>query len=390
MGLPTAILFAESGHTIVGIDSNEELVKDLKNQTFEHEEKDVNSMLKRVTADGRLTFSHEVSAADLHVICVPTPFKKTVDDEASADMTMVWSVVQSICDVMTDQSAIVIESTCPIGTSKAISEYVFSRLGYEITVGYSPERVLPGSTLNELRSNYRLVGLPPSGKYRDLIIKLYCDVCDSSKVSVCLPEEAELAKLMENAFRFVNIGFANEMADLIRSYNLSPSRLIQLANLHPRVSILEPGIGVGGHCIPVDPLFLVSNQQKTPITIKTAVQINEQTKSQVSQVIQKKITAYQPSRINWYGLAYKPNVGDFRESPSLQILREVALLNPSIDFYVYEPFFKGQLASLKLGPNVRLGSFNDEPLGSYYVVAVNHDYFESCFNGIPIFDVRSW
>ncbi|OGF56230.1 MAG: UDP-N-acetyl-D-mannosaminuronic acid dehydrogenase [Candidatus Firestonebacteria bacterium RIFOXYC2_FULL_39_67] len=317
IGLPTAALIASSGHNVLGVDINKKIISKIKTGKAHIDEPDLDSVVKRVVRSKALTVSIEPRFSDVFLIAVPTPFKRG----NKPDLSFVEAAIDSILPYIRKGNTIILESTCPVGTTEKLIVLKLKEKGFDIDkdvyIAYCPERVLPGQILRELVSNDRIVGginNISSGR-----IKEFYRTFVKGEVFTTNARTAELAKLAENSFRDVNIAFSNELSMICKHMNIDSSELIQLTNRHPRVKILNPGPGVGGHCIAVDPWFIVNSAPKQAKLIKMAREVNNSKVDWVVKDIIENITKYNKPIVGIFGLTYKQDVGDLRESPSLEI-----------------------------------------------------------------------
>jgi UDP-N-acetyl-D-mannosaminuronic acid dehydrogenase len=330
IGLPTATLFANSGLAVHGVDINQKAI-DLINRGRAHfGEPNLDDMLSAVVAAGRLKASRAPEPADAFILAVPTPFK----GDHEPDLKYVEAAAKSIATVLRSGNLIILESTSPVGTTELVREWCaaarpdlkFAGDGIaspDVHLAYCPERVLPGRILEELVSNARVIGgLTPA--CAEMALKLYRTIV-KGECKVTNARTAEMAKLSENAFRDVNIAFANELSVICDNLNINVWELIGITNLHPRVQILEPGPGVGGHCIAVDPWFIVSRSPQDARLIRAARNVNDSKPHYVVAKIEKAALDLKAKpTIACFGLSYKPDVDDLRESPSIEIVEQLA------------------------------------------------------------------
>lgn len=328
IGLPTAALLASKGYKVTGIDMNE-VVVDLVNKGEIHiYEPDLENLVKTTVSSGHLKASKFNTLSDIYIICVPTPVSDTINGVPSPDIDSVISAVLGLVPLLKAGDLLILESTCPVGTTERV-EKVLSERGVrtnEIHIAYCPERVLPGRILTELIENDRIVG-GLNEVATNLASNFYLNFVEG-KVLKTSSRTAELCKLTENSFRDVNIAFANELSLICDQKNIDVWELIKLANLHPRVNILNPGPGVGGHCIAVDPWFIVSEDPKNAQLILKARQINDYKPSWVIEKIKAAAAAVASEKnirptIACFGLSFKPDIDDLRGSPALQIAIEL-------------------------------------------------------------------
>lgn len=321
VGLPTAAVLASSGYPVYGYDADEELRTDLRERNLAFDERDLERFVDRALDDG-LTVVEEAQEANFHMICVPTPYDMDLD---RTDLSYVEATGKTITELLRPDDTVVLSSTVPPGTTAGRLRSTLESSGLsaseDFLLGYSPETVLPGNTLTELRENDRLVGTV-DGRPPARIVALY-DAFVSGDIKTTDATSAEFVKLIQNAYRDVNIAFANEIAKLAHEFGIDSRGSIELANDHPRVDILNPGPGVGGHCIPIDPLFLGHNND-IPMLIETARAINdgmaEFVVDLVSEGLQDDISG---ATVTLLGVAYKGGVGDTRESPALTIIQQL-------------------------------------------------------------------
>jgi UDP-N-acetyl-D-mannosaminuronic acid dehydrogenase len=342
IGLPTAAILAESGHEVVGYDVDRERVAALAAGEIPCVESGVHDLVRRVLQSGRLHPSPRPYPADAFIICVPTP---TI--EHRADLRAVESAFSAIAPLLAEGNLIVVESTVPPGSTLAIAERVLQPLGRDLDdvhLAHCPERVLPGRIVEELYRNDRIVG----GRRTidaEIARSIYASFA-RGKIHLTDLVTAETVKVVENAYRAVNIAFANELAILAGTLGVDPWETIELANCHPRVNILAPGPGVGGHCIPVDPQFLAEADPFATELIQTARRVNERMPHVVVRQIREMVPARSGAKITLLGAAYKADVDDARETPSLVVER--LLRESGYDVLVYDPLvsrYQGKLTA---------------------------------------------
>ncbi len=329
VGLPTAATLAARGVPVHGVDIRPEIVELINSGRAHIVEPDLDIVLHSVVRTGMLKASTKAAPADAFIIAVPTPIWK--DNEP--DMRAVEGALASVAPVLAAGNLIVIESTSPVGTTKKAAAQLRAMrpdLSYpdtqpessDVLMAYCPERVLPGNTLRELTDNARLVG-GLDRRSAERAHELY-SIFAKGPIHKTDAPVAEMVKIAENAFRDVNIAFANELSMLCEAADVDPWRVIELANLHPRVNILQPGPGVGGHCIPIDPWFIVHAQPELAKLIRTGREVNRRKQAAVYRRIREAADRFRNPRIALLGLAYKPNVDDLRESPAVAIAEELA------------------------------------------------------------------
>lgn len=321
VGLPTAAVLANSGYEVSGFDTDPNWRTKLEDRTFDIEEPDLDRFVRRALNDGLRVLSEPVTA-DFHIICVPTPYDRDLD---RTDLSYVEAAAQGIAATLREGDAVVLSSTVPPGTTAGPVQSMLEQSGLSATVdfllGYSPETVLPGNTLTELRENDRIVGTV-GGRPADRVVALY-DSFISGDIRTADATTAEFVKLIQNAYRDVNIAFANEVAKLAHEFGIASRSAIALANNHPRVDILDPGPGVGGHCIPIDPLFL-RHGNDIPILVETARKVNDGMVGFVAELLTAALDDLKGATVTLLGVAYKGGVADTRLSPALALAARLA------------------------------------------------------------------
>lgn len=340
IGLPTALIFAKSGIKIVGTDINEELVNDLCNGKLTFEELGLDDLYLSALKNN-IKFTTEYQKCNTYIIAVPTPYIK---ETKKLDPKYVISALNSVIDVCEKGSIIIIESTITPGSiDRYIRPALIERglkIGEDIHIVHAPERIIPGNMIYELEHNSRTIGVDDF-EIGLKVKELYSSFC-KGEIIVTDIRSAEMSKVVENTYRDVNIAFANELAKICRSDNMDVYEIIRIANKHPRVNILQPGPGVGGHCISVDPWFLVGDYPGLANIILTARNINDSMPEFVLErihYIMKQNNMNDVNRVGLYGLTYKENVDDVRESPTLQLL-ELMEKHLAPPLKVYDPYVK--------------------------------------------------
>lgn len=332
IGLPTAAILANVGWNVTGVDVNQDLVNNINKGLVSFNEKGLKEILKEVVDEGYLQASITPSYADYFIISVPTP----ITDEKKADLSYVIEAINTIIPFLRINNTIIIESTIP---PKTIDNFIVPLInatgfspGIDIFIAHCPERVLPGNLLEELINNTRIIG-GINQESTQRAVEIYKSFVKSDIIETNALN-AEMSKLMENAYRDVNIAFANELVKISETLSIDALEVIKLANLHPRVNILAPGPGVGGHCIAVDPYFIIEKAPKQTALIAAAREVNNSMPEFVIEQI-KKMLPLQSEKISILGLSYKGNVGDIRESPAVSILEKLMKLGYKIS--VYDP-----------------------------------------------------
>jgi UDP-N-acetyl-D-mannosaminuronic acid dehydrogenase len=339
IGLPTAALLASRGIQVHGVDVQENVVNTINEGNIHIIEPELDILVRASVDTKRLRASLTAEAADVYIIAVPTPFKQIDEKDYPVPcIDYVLQATESIAEYIQDGNLIIIESTSPVGTTEKVAQKLEEKNVdlSKIFLAYCPERVLPGHVIKELIENDRIIG----GINQDSTDKAenFYKSFVTGKIHKTSCRLAEMAKLTENAYRDVNIAFANELSMICDTLNLEVNELINLANCHPRVNVLKPGCGVGGHCIAVDPWFIVDSDPANSRTIRTAREVNDY---KSLWVIEKIKSAYRGIGIErpavaLCGLSFKPDIDDLRTSPALKIVQ--ALTNETdVDFLIVEP-----------------------------------------------------
>lgn len=376
---------ANSGVNVTGIDVNAENVARINRGEITIVEPGLEPQLKQALEAGSFRASTEYVHADAYIIAVPTPF--TAD--YNVDMKYIFAVADSIAPLLKGNELIILESTSPPQTTRKMAERILKQRSDLVTDGaenpndlpvvyfaHCPERILPGNAMEELVSNDRIIGGMTSEATRRAT-DIYRSFCEGE----LLPTDAvtaEMAKLTENSFRDVNIAFANELSLICENLGIDVWELIELANHHPRVNILQPGPGVGGHCIAVDPWFIVAADPENSRLIRSAREVNDGKPTWVLEKISEAVAATKTDKIAVLGLSFKPNIDDLRTSPALSIAEEFAKSHPAVNVLAVEPNISALPANLNELPNVALTEL-DTALSTAEVIVllVDHDEFTS-------------
>ena len=324
IGLPTALMLASKGNSVVGTDYNKQLVETLNTGKTTFEEEGLETLFLDAVAEN-IKFTTEYESSDMYIVTVPTPYEK---DNKQIDPSFVISAVEAVMNNCKKGAIVVIESTVSPGTiDKFVRPIIKSKnfkIGEDIHLVHAPERILPGNMIHELKHNSRTIGAD-SIEIGEKVKAIYQTFCEAEIVVTDI-RTAEMTKVVENTFRDINIAFANELTKICRSDDMDVHEIIKIANMHPRVNILNPGPGVGGHCISVDPWFLVGDYPGLANIILTAREINDSMPEFVLErihTIMKEHNMKDLSRVGLYGLTYKQDVDDVRESPTLQLLENM-------------------------------------------------------------------
>jgi UDP-N-acetyl-D-mannosaminuronic acid dehydrogenase len=326
IGLPTAAVVASTGIETVGVDTNPKIVNTVNQGKIHIIEPELETVVKEVVNNGRLRATTIVEKADAFFIVVPTPFKQNHE----ADISYVEAATMSVIPYLQEGNLFVIESTSPVMTTEKMANLIFSErpeLKDKISIAYCPERVLPGNVLHELKHNDRVIGGIDESSTKEAIA--FYSQFVKGKLHPTNARTAEMCKLVENSSRDVQIAFANELSIICEKAGINIWELIRLANKHPRVNILQPGCGVGGHCIAIDPWFIVSDFPEQAQLIKRAREINDYKADWcVNRILEEcrkfEILHDKAPVVACMGLAFKPNIDDLRESPALYITTRVS------------------------------------------------------------------
>lgn len=369
IGLPTASTFATSGVKVIGVDVNQKVVNSLQNGEVHIYEPGLRTLVQAAVQSGNLAIADHPEEADAFIIAVPTPFY----DEKKADLTYVKSAAQSIVPYLRKGNLVVLESTSPPLTTIDVLIPILEKSGLhagdDFYVAYSPERVLPGQILRELIENARVIGGIDEKSAQ--IGKALYQTFVKGEIITTTATTAEMVKLMENTYRDVNIAIANEFARLADRFGVDVWEAIEIANLHPRVNILRPGPGVGGHCISVDPWFLVEAAPDITPLIRTARLVNDSQPDHVVDLIKRVLGGLENKKVSVLGLAYKPDVDDLRESPAVEVAHKLAESGARVT--AFEPFKPDFIV-----PRVLMATTLEEAVkqAEIIVLLVNHTEFK--------------
>lgn len=388
IGLPTAAVLASVGHNVIGVDVDAHVVETVNRGETHIVEPDLDGLVGSAVSSGRLRATQTPEEADAFLIAVPTPFK----DSKQPDLIYIESAARAIAPKLRKGDLVILESTSPVGATEKLSGWLaeerpdlrFPRLGStdpaDIHLAYCPERVLPGSTVTELVKNDRVIGgMTPDCAARaralyQTFVRGECVLTDA--------RTAEMTKLTENSFRDVNIAFANELSLICDELNINVWELITLANRHPRVNILKPGPGVGGHCIAVDPWFIVDSAPESARLIRTAREVND---GKPHWVLDKVAQAIEATRtrlgrevtVACLGLAFKPDIDDLRESPALEVAHAIIRAAKN-EVLVVEPYIDALPPVLSTHDNAKLvGTDAALAQADLLVLLVDHAQFKT-------------
>lgn len=380
IGLPTAVAFANNGWDVTGVDVSDRTVDMINRGELPFVEAGLEEALAEAVEASRLRAQRTTPDSDVFVVAVPTPFK----GDHEADLAYIEAAADGIAPTLKGGELVVLESTSPPGVTEGMAKRILDArpdLSLDGEAGrpivyfaHAPERVLPGRIMVELVENDRIVGglTEEAGERARDLYKTFCD----GEISVTDAKTAEMAKLTENAFRDVNIAFANELSLIADDLGIDVWELIELANKHPRVNVLQPGPGVGGHCIAVDPWFIVSADPDNANLIRTAREVNDSKPSWVVKQVEEAMEAKPGELVALFGLAFKPNIDDLRQSPALEIAERLVSENPTTEFLVVEPNISELPPSLSALPNATLAEMGDAvDEAGVLVVLVHHAQF---------------
>ena len=387
IGLPTSVVIARAGIEVVGVDVKQETVDAVSRGRCPIEEPELPAALAELVAQKRIRAQASPTPADVFIIAVPTPFTGGY----KPDLSYVEAATRAIAPALRAGNLVIVESTIPVGATEQVARWLEelrpdlaasernSDRAPDVLVAHCPERVLPGQMLRELVENDRIIGgvCPASGLAGQAFYQRFV----TGKCLVTDSRTAELCKLAENSFRDVNIAFANELADICDDFDINVWELVPLANHHPRVNILNPGPGVGGHCIAVDPWFIVSALGEKARLIREARWINSARPRQVVKRILQSVDEGGVASIGLFGMAYKPNVDDMRESPSIEVVeflaKELALQRRSIDLRIAEPYAKDLPHEIRNAAMVRKTTTDEALSADLLVMLTDHAEFRA-------------
>ncbi|MHA1714090.1 MAG: nucleotide sugar dehydrogenase [Promethearchaeota archaeon] len=366
IGLPTACMFATSGYRVHGVDVNQDVIDQLNSGNSHVEEPGMNTLLKKAMDSGNLKFSNTPINADGFVICVPTP----INAEKKANLDYVISASKSIAPFLSDGSLVILESTVPPGTCrdvvKPILESSGRTVGKDVFLAYCPERVIPGNIIKEIVENDRIVGGIDEQSIKKA--KMLYSSFVKGKIYETDATSAEMIKLMENTYRDVNIALANEFAMIGEKVGINIWNAIYLANKHPRVNIHLPGPGVGGHCIPIVPWFIVEKARECTPLIQAARRINDNMPRKILEYLRNMVDLTSKPVITIWGVAFKPNTDDASFSPATTIIH--LLMAEGAIVKAHDPLVKKYTVPLL---DLHESTKNSECI----VIVANHDYYKS-------------
>ena len=369
IGLPTALMMASHGVEVIGTDYNKELVATLNSGKTTFKEKGLDELFQAALANG-IKFTTEYQTTDTYIVSVPTPYDKF---SKHVDASYVVAAVKDVMKVCPTGATVVVESTVSPGT---IDKYVRPVVDKDINLVHAPERIIPGNMVYELLHNNRTIGAD-SREVGEKVKKYYASFCQGEIVVTDI-RTAEMTKVVENTYRAVNIAFANELSRICRHDNMDVYEIIRICNMHPRVNILQPGPGVGGHCISVDPWFLVGDYPQLAKVIDESMKTNDSQPVFVLEriyEIMKQNNIIDSQRVGLYGITYKENVDDVRESPTLQLL-DIQKRHLAQPLKTFDPFFTDKT----IVPNQILDFDQFLKEVDMVVIMVKHDHIKQNFD----------
>ena len=389
VGLPTAAVLASRGVEVIGVDVDSARVDAVNSGRSPFDEPGLDSLVADAVSSGTLTAQFKPAPADAFIVAVPTPTRP----DRSPDLTYVQTAVDSLGPVLSKGTLVLVESTCPVGTTEKVGASLASARpdltfphssgeGSDIRVAYCAERILPGNALEELTANDRVIGgvSPACAAAAKRLYGVFVEgVCHITNVRT-----AELAKLAENAYRDVNVAFANEMSLVSRAFGIEPWELVALANRHPRVEILNPGPGVGGHCIPVDPWFIADAMPHLTPLIQTARLVNDGMPEVIADNVIAECEGLDNPVVACLGLTYKADTADLRESPAIEVVKELQRRKKG-RILVVEPYVSELPLEVSTCGNIELVGLEDGLSAADVVVLLtDHSMFAE------IRSVRRW
>jgi UDP-N-acetyl-D-mannosaminuronic acid dehydrogenase len=403
IGLPTASIFATKGKKVLGVDVVPSVVETINAGKIHIEEPDLDVLVRAAVRSGNLRADIRPARATTYIIAVPTPFHHTGAQDKKPDLSYVESATRSLAPVVSAGVLVILESTSPVGTTEKVRDWLLdelrrvrsaeaSALAVTLHFAHCPERILPGQMLKELVANDRIAGglTPEAAQAAKELYRTFC----TGEIFLTDARTAEMAKLTENSFRDVNIAFANELSLICEKLDINVWELIRLANRHPRVKILQPGPGVGGHCVAVDPWFIVDAAPDEARLIRTAREVNDSKPARVLAWIRRAAAKFPQPVIACLGLAFKADVDDLRESPAVGIVEQLAR-NFSGEILAVEPHIKTLPAALAAGGKVILtDAASALARANVVVLLVNHRQFGEIdrqkLDGKAVIDTRGY
>ena len=388
IGMPTACMLANNGYEVIGVEIDSKIINKLNSGRLHIDEPDLKEIFLKAYKDKKIKVMAELEKSDVYIIAVQTP----LNNQKKANLSYVISATNMIKNYISNGCLVILESTSPPGTTRNIVGNIIYRntglkAGRDYYLAFCPERVLPGKIVYEMVNNDRIIGgiNKESAKKAEMLYRSFV----KGKIITTALEVAEFVKLAENTFRDVNIAFSNELAIICEKYGINVWEVIQFANLHPRVNILNPGPGVGGHCIPIDPWFILENVDVRDTLIEKSRYINDKVPFIISDKIANILVGYKKSKVTIFGVSYKENIGDTRESPAIVIYNE--LIKKGINVSVYDPLvsqFKYLLSSLE--DSLKYSDLLLLFVGHEKFKEINLEKISSLMRNKNIFDTRNF
>ncbi|HTB63822.1 MAG TPA: UDP-N-acetyl-D-mannosamine dehydrogenase [Opitutales bacterium] len=403
IGLPTASIFATRGKKVLGVDVAPTVVETINAGRIHIQEPDLDVLVRAAVQSGNLRADHRPAPAGTYIIAVPTPFRKDAQHHKTPDLSYVEQATRSLAAFVPANALIILESTSPVGTTEKVRDWLLEELhriraseavaiGATLRFAHCPERILPGQMLKELVANDRIAGglTPDAAQSAKTLYRIFC----TGEIFLTDARTAEMAKLTENSFRDVNIAFANELSLICEKLDIDVWELIRLANRHPRVKILQPGPGVGGHCIAVDPWFIVDAAPNEARLIRTAREVNDHKPERVLEWIKQAAAKFPKPVVACLGLAFKADVDDLRESPAVEIVQHLAH-DFTGEILAVEPHIKTLPTALSISGNIKLvDAANAVSRANVIVLLVNHRAFSDLdrkqLSGKAVIDTRGF
>lgn len=377
VGLPILATISEKTK-VIGYDINKSLISNLKKQKFNFTEPGLSKILRDSFKKNKIFLSNKLQPSDIYYIAVPTPVLKNF----KVDLAHIIDVIEKISKLIKENDLIILTSTVPVGTTKKIYDLLRKKTKNHIKffMSFTPETILPGNALYELKNNSKIIG--GINFESSNLTKLFINKFIAKNTVITDDKTAEIVKLAQNSYRDLNIAFANELEEFATKECINFSNLVKLSNKHPRVNIHHASIGVGGHCIPVDPYFLISKNNNYFSLIKQSRKINNKKTDYISEEIKKHIIKNKINSLCFFGLTYKENVDDFRNSPALKILKKIKKQFPKKNINFVEPYLNNK-EKLKINCNmIKLKDIKTILHNELFIFLVGHNIFKDYLDDI--------
>ncbi len=379
VGLPILATISKKTH-LYGHDINTKLIYNLKKKKFDISEPGLSKILERSINKNKIKFTNQLLKSDIYYVAVPTPILKNL----KVDLSHIYSAIDEIANLLEDNNLIIITSTVPVGTTKKLYNYLRKKTKNKIHfyMSFTPETILPGKALYELENNSKIIG--GINEKSSVVTEKFINRYVAKNTFITDHKTAETVKLAQNSYRDLNIAFANELAFFAMNNKINKHELIQLSNKHPRVNIHNASIGVGGHCIPVDPYFLINENNNYFSLIKRSRKINEKQPQVIIDEIKGNIISNNVKTLCFFGLTYKENIDDFRNSPALKIVDKIHQLLPKIKISLVDPFmkkYKEMKIDLRIMNHDKIVTISKNDL---IVFLVGHDIFQDIYSELKI------